>query len=59
MYVCVDKLDENWVDGKFRYLLIRSLIETIKDFSAVRENLKDLRIDGLSPVVPLPVHCAV
>jgi hypothetical protein len=34
-YVCVDKLDENWVDEKFRYLLIRSLIETIKDFFRV------------------------
>lgn len=35
-YLCIDKLDENWVDEKFRYLLIRSLIETIRDFLQVR-----------------------
>jgi hypothetical protein len=34
-YVCIDKLDENWVDETFRYLLIRSLIETIRDFLQV------------------------
>lgn len=38
-YICIDKLDENWVDDKFRYLLIRSLIETVRDFKKVR-NIK-------------------
>ena len=27
-YITIDRLDENWVDDNFRYLLIRSLIET-------------------------------
>lgn len=35
-YVCIDRLDENWVDEGLRYLLIRSLIETIRDFLQVR-----------------------
>ena len=35
-YLCIDRLDENWVDEKFRYLLIRSLIETVRDFICVR-----------------------
>jgi hypothetical protein len=35
-YICIDRLDENWVDESFRYLLIRSLIETIRDFLQVR-----------------------
>ncbi|MHB8502759.1 MAG: P-loop ATPase, Sll1717 family [Candidatus Acidiferrales bacterium] len=35
-YLCIDRLDENWVDESFRYLLIRSLIETIRDFLQVR-----------------------
>ncbi len=35
-FVCIDRLDENWVDDNFRYLLIRSLIETIRDFLQVR-----------------------
>lgn len=38
-YLCVDRLDENWIEEKFRYLLIRSLIETIRDFLQVR-NIK-------------------
>ncbi len=38
-FICIDKLDENWVDDKFRNLLIRSLIETIREFQKVR-NIK-------------------
>lgn len=38
-YICIDRLDENWVDDSFRYLLIRSLIETIRDFLQV-QNIK-------------------
>jgi hypothetical protein len=43
VYVCVDRLDENWVDDQFRYLLIRSLIETIRDFLQVR-NVKIIAV---------------
>ena len=35
-YICIDRLDENWVDESFRYMLIRSLIETIRDFLQVK-----------------------
>jgi hypothetical protein len=35
-FVCIDKLDENWVDSNFKFLLIRSLIETVRDFLRVR-----------------------
>jgi len=38
-YICIDRLDENWIDDNFRYLLIRSLIETIRDFLQV-QNIK-------------------
>jgi hypothetical protein len=38
-YICIDRLDENWVDESFRYMLIRSLIETIRDFLQVH-NIK-------------------
>src|SRR3972149_5609461 len=31
-YICIDRLDENWIEEKFRYLLLRSLIETVRDF---------------------------
>jgi hypothetical protein len=36
-YICVDRLDENWVDESFRYMLIRSLIETIRDSARVND----------------------
>jgi hypothetical protein len=52
VYVCVDRLDEHWVDDQFRYLLIRSLIETIRDFLQV-QNVKIivvLRTDLLEQV---------
>lgn len=38
-YIIVDRLDENWVDDSLRYLLIRALIETVRDFTPVA-NLK-------------------
>jgi hypothetical protein len=31
-YILIDRLDENWVSDKLRYLLIRALIETVRDF---------------------------
>jgi hypothetical protein len=43
VYVTVDRLDENWVDDQFRYLLIRSLIETIRDFFQV-QNVKIIAV---------------
>jgi hypothetical protein len=55
VYVCIDRLDENWVDDQFRYFLIRSLIETIRDFFQVR-NVKliaVLRTDLLEQVFRL------
>lgn len=35
-YVVIDRLDENWVEEGLRYLLIRALIETVRDFRRVR-----------------------
>jgi hypothetical protein len=35
-YVVIDRLDENWVEEELRYLLIRALIETVRDFRRVR-----------------------
>lgn len=51
-YVVIDQLDENWVEGEFRYRLIRALIETIKSWTKVT-NLKlivALRTDLLDRV---------
>lgn len=31
-YITIDRLDENWIDEKLRYLLIRALIDTIREF---------------------------
>jgi hypothetical protein len=31
-YIVVDKLDENWVSEKIRYILIQALIETLVDY---------------------------
>ncbi len=35
-YIIIDRLDENWVEEGLRYLLIRALIETVRDFCKVR-----------------------
>ncbi|MEE9905813.1 MAG: hypothetical protein K4305_10400 [Chlorobium sp.] len=35
-YIVIDRLDENWVDDKLRYRLVRALIETVRDFRKVR-----------------------
>ena len=53
-YLVIDKLDEDWVDSKFRYRLIKALIETIKEFNnqirgvkilvAIRRDLLDVVI---------------
>ena len=34
-FIFIDKLDEDWVDDEFRYKLIKSLIETTRDFRKV------------------------
>jgi len=36
-YISIDRLDENWIEDKLRYLLIRALIETTRDFRKVRQ----------------------
>ena len=43
-YLCIDKLDEQWIDDKFRYLLIRSLIETLRDF---------IKVTNVKPIIAL------
>lgn len=51
-YICIDKLDENWIEDEFRYLLIRSLIETVREFNRVK-NVKiiiAIRLDLLRRV---------
>ncbi len=35
-YIVIDRLDENWVDERVRYKLIRALIETVRAFQKVR-----------------------
>lgn len=35
-FIVIDRLDENWVEEGLRYLLIRALIETVRDFRKVR-----------------------
>lgn len=34
-YVVIDKLDENWIEERLRYPLVRALIETVRDFRRV------------------------
>lgn len=35
-YLVIDRLDEDWIEEQLRNRLIRALIETVKDFAAVR-----------------------
>jgi hypothetical protein len=35
-YICIDRLDENWVGENLRYRLIKALLEAIKDLRIVR-----------------------
>lgn len=54
-YLVIDRLDENWVDERLRYILIRALIETVRDFFKVR-NAKivlGVRLDLLDRVFRL------
>lgn len=51
-YIVIDKLDENWVDNELRYRLIRSLIETVKDYRKITsvKIIVALRLDLLQSV---------
>jgi energy-coupling factor transporter ATP-binding protein EcfA2 len=35
-YLTIDRLDEDWIEDRIRYRLIRALIETVRDFRKVR-----------------------
>src|SRR5579859_3013891 len=35
-YIVLDRLDENWVDEKIRYKLLRALLESVRAFQQVR-----------------------
>lgn len=51
-YIVIDKIDENWIEDKTRYKLIRALIDTIKTFRKVRtvKFLLAMRVDLLQTV---------
>jgi len=54
-YIVIDRLDEDWIDEKLRYQLIRALIETVRDFGKV-QNAKiviALRHDLIDRVIRL------
>ena len=52
-YVVIDRLDEDWVEDGLRYLLIRALIETVRDFAKVKHAkiIIALRYDLLDRVI--------
>jgi hypothetical protein len=52
-YVVIDRLDEDWVEDKLRYLLIRALIETVREFGKVKHAkiVVALRYDLLDKVI--------
>jgi len=54
-YIVIDRLDEDWVEDGLRYLLIRALIETVRDFGKVKHAkiVIALRYDLLDRVVRL------
>lgn len=39
-YITIDRLDDNWVDERLRYHLIKSLIDTVRDFNNKIRNAK-------------------
>ena len=54
-FIIIDRLDEDWIEDRLRYRLIRSLIETLKDFRRIR-NAKiaiALRLDLIETVFKL------
>ncbi len=54
-YILVDKLDEDWVDNKIRYKLIKAMLEAAKDFSKIKNAkvLISLRKDLMDRVFKL------
>jgi hypothetical protein len=52
-YLVIDRLDENWVEDRLRYMLIRALVETVRDFRRVRHAkiIVALRYDLLDRVL--------
>jgi hypothetical protein len=54
-YIVIDRLDENWIEEDLRYLLIRALIETVRDFCKVRHAkiIIALRYDLIDRVIRL------
>jgi hypothetical protein len=54
-YIVIDRLDEDWVEDGLRYLLIRALIETVRDFVKVKHAkiIIALRYDLLDRVIRL------
>jgi hypothetical protein len=54
-FVVIDRLDINWTDDKFRYPLIRALIETVTDFRVVKNAkiILALRHDLMDRVIRL------
>jgi hypothetical protein len=53
VYILIDRLDENWVEDRLRYKLIRALIETIKKFRNIEpvKIIVTLRTDLLDRVL--------
>ena len=54
-FIVLDNLDENWIEDKLRYRLIRALIETVKDFRRIRNSkiAIALRLDLIERVFKL------
>lgn len=54
-FIIIDRLDEEWVEDKLRYKLIRALIETVKDFRRVSQAkiVVAIRLDLLERVFKL------
>lgn len=42
-HILIDRLDENWIEDRLRHLLIRALVETVRDFRKVRQVKTALR----------------
>ena len=54
-FIVIDRLDENWIEDRLRYRLIRALIETVKDFRKIRyaKIVVALRLDLIERVFKL------
>ena len=54
-FIVLDRLDENWIEDRLRFRLIRALIETVKDFSKIKHAkiIVAVRLDLLDRVFRL------